>query len=408
MIRFILLILFPLFVFAENKEVLEASKSVIRIVSQLNDKDMATGTAFCVSSEGIFLTNAHVVDSAKAVFAIKSSTRYNVEVLHKDDQVDLAILRIKNTGLEPLVFSAKENINVTDKVLSIGFPGAADKSEDLDELTTVTINTGVIGKLSKIRLSIRPGSTSLSPVVQHDAAVNHGNSGGPLVDECGLVVGINVQKGLEAGRSLEQVVAGDVTQGIFYAIDIDIAKKLLADTGIQFLENSQKCQPGVALSVGGKEQKYLIAVVIVALLLLVWLALFVFMRRRGTAAGEMGETYINNLISRKIRGGERGEAQSSFVRLRSANHNAPDMKVGAMEQIVGRSSRADITINNPRISARHLSIVLETHGNVIVQDLGSSNGTYIEGVKLTPRIPYRLAPKERLVIGSEDVIYTIQ
>jgi hypothetical protein len=408
MIRFLLFIFVPLFLSAENAQVLDASNGVIRIISPLDDKNVATGTAFCVSDDGIFLTNAHVVDGARASFAVKSSTRFDVEVVRKDDEADLAILKIKDTGLKPLVFSVKENIQVTDRVSSIGFPGAADKSADLDQLTTVTINSGIIGKLGKIKLSIRPGSTELLPAVQHDAVVNHGNSGGPLVDECGMVVGVNVQKGLEEGRTLEQVVAGDVVQGIFYAIDIDIAKKLLKSEGIELLENSNKCKPGGGISMGSHEQKYLIAGALVAVMLLAWSVLFALRQRRGGSSVNIGETYINGVVDRKIEGRQKEAALSPALRLHPMTHGMPDIEIGHTQRIIGRSSRADIILNNPRISSKHLSIVVGERGNIVVQDLGSSNGTYIEGVKLTPHTPYTLSKGKRLVIGSEDVIYTIQ
>jgi len=209
--------------FAGNGKVLEASKSVIRIITIFDDGSGVTGTAFSINDEGYFLTNAHVVDGAKSVVAVMSSDKYDVEVIKKYDDIDLAILKIKNTGLKPLTFAYKKNIHVTDRVSSIGFPSAADKNDDIDELTTVTINSGIIGKLTKINLSIDSKDiTTRYPVVQHDAAVNHGNSGGPLVNECGQVVGINVQKGLSYNRSDAQIIVGDVVQGIFYAIDVDI------------------------------------------------------------------------------------------------------------------------------------------------------------------------------------------
>jgi len=180
----LLLFVLPAMLIAGNTKVLKASKSVIRIVTVLTDGKMVSGTAFCINSDGYYLTNAHVVDGAKSVHALKSSGSFDVDVVVKDDAIDLAILKISGAGLDPLTFALRERINVTDRVSSIGFPGAADNNENIDELTTVTINSGIIGKFGKTNLSIKnPKSGAMSPVVQHDAAVNHGNSGGPLVNE---------------------------------------------------------------------------------------------------------------------------------------------------------------------------------------------------------------------------------
>jgi pSer/pThr/pTyr-binding forkhead associated (FHA) protein len=77
-----------------------------------------------------------------------------------------------------------------------------------------------------------------------------------------------------------------------------------------------------------------------------------------------------------------------------------------METIVGRSSRANIVINNSYVSGQHLS--LKAVGNeVMVKDLGSTNGSYIDGQKLQPHVAVPLLPGQRLIIGSEDVVYSL-
>jgi hypothetical protein len=73
--------------------------------------------------------------------------------------------------------------------------------------------------------------------------------------------------------------------------------------------------------------------------------------------------------------------------------------------LVGRPSSATVTINNSHVSRRHLQIRLDDYGRIMVTDLGSTNGTYIEGKRLDPSIPVELRKGEQLVIGSEDVVY---
>ncbi len=410
--KLLLLFFIPLTLFAGNGKVLEASKSVIRIVTILSDKSGATGTAFCINSDGYFLTNAHVVDGAKSVFAVKSTGKYDVKVIKKYDNVDLAILKIENTGLEPLTFAYKNNINVTDRVSSIGFPGAADKNDDLDELTTVTINSGIIGKFSKINLSINlRNTTSRSPVVQHDAAVNHGNSGGPLVNECGHVVGVNVQKGLSQNRSTAQIVAGDVVQGIFYAIDVDIAKKVLKESHIGFLETGSECSFG-STSMSVNDRKYLIIAGILLLLLIIWGVIF-YMQEKKKTNSVMDESALSRIINRKLGEHENKEVQKVVVndvrgQLKPMLSDLPILIVKQDESIVGRSRSVTLHLENPQVSGRHLSLSLNEKNEIIVKDLNSSNGTYIDGRKLTANVPYVIKQGERLIIGSEDVIYMVQ
>ena len=77
------------------------------------------------------------------------------------------------------------------------------------------------------------------------------------------------------------------------------------------------------------------------------------------------------------------------------------------ETIIGRSSSANVNLNNAYISGQHLSLKY-THGNsVTVKDLGSTNGSYIDGQRLDPHVPYTLRPGQRLILGSEDIVYTL-
>ena len=77
------------------------------------------------------------------------------------------------------------------------------------------------------------------------------------------------------------------------------------------------------------------------------------------------------------------------------------------EIVVGRSPNANVVIENQFVSGQHLSLTLNENNEVIVVDLGSSNGTYIQGVKLSPNKRYVLHQNEHLVIGSEDIMYTL-
>ncbi len=77
------------------------------------------------------------------------------------------------------------------------------------------------------------------------------------------------------------------------------------------------------------------------------------------------------------------------------------------ETIVGRSSRANILLDDQYVSGEHLSIELNARNEVMVKDLGSTNGTYIDGIRLEPYASVVLERGQRLIVGSEDVIYTL-
>lgn len=75
--------------------------------------------------------------------------------------------------------------------------------------------------------------------------------------------------------------------------------------------------------------------------------------------------------------------------------------------IIGRSPSADIQIDNQYVSGKHLSILLSDNGTVSATDLGSSNGTYVQGVKLATHTPHIVYPGDRIILGSEDVVYRL-
>ncbi len=86
---------------------------------------------------------------------------------------------------------------------------------------------------------------------------------------------------------------------------------------------------------------------------------------------------------------------------------SPIILLNKNEIIIGRSQQANVVLKNPFVSVQHLSIKLNEKNKIVVKDLSSSNGTYIDGKKLDPYVEYVLNIGERLLVGSEDVVYTI-
>jgi len=403
-----LILLLPILIFAGNSRILEASKSVVRIIGQVSSGDYISGTAFCVNSRGYYLTNAHVVKGIHGLFAIHEGSKYDLEVVDVFEDIDLAILKVEHLMLTPLKFAMRQNIQVTDRVFSIGFPGAADHTSNAKLLSTVTVNSGVISKFTKIPLSITDPNAAPKPVIQHDATINHGNSGGPLVNECGQVVGINVQKELNKEGSLAKITSGDVVQGIFYAIDITLAKEALGSRHIDFEETSAVCSGGS----GAAEWKYIVVVLILAVILIVWLIVYTSQKRRAKESVAVDDDDLSRLISRKLKKREQNgvppmaPSRAGAV-LQPLQAGEPPITVDGTEKIAGRSHSASVRLHSPAVSGRHFSVWLGSGGEVYVKDLGSTNGTYIGPKRLQPNVAYPLRPGEQLVVGSADTIYTL-
>ena len=137
------------------------------------------GSGFIISSDGLILTNAHVVQDAKEVTVKLTDRReYQAKVLGADPQTDVAVLKIEAKNLPVVKTGDVNQLQVGEWVLAIGSPYGLE-------------NTATAGIVSAKGRSL-PDDTSV-PFIQTDVAVNPGNSGGPLFNDRGEVVGINSQ-----------------------------------------------------------------------------------------------------------------------------------------------------------------------------------------------------------------------
>ncbi len=160
------------------------------------------GSGFLVDGRGRVLTNAHVIDDAKtADVTFEDGTEAEARVLGTDPSTDLAVLQVEEVpqGVRPLPLGRSTGLVVGDPVIAIGNPFGLDR----------TATTGIISALK--RRITAPNGFEIQNVVQSDAAINQGNSGGPLLDARGHVLGINSQIASESGGS----------DGIGFAVPID-------------------------------------------------------------------------------------------------------------------------------------------------------------------------------------------
>ncbi|HEV7576142.1 MAG TPA: Do family serine endopeptidase [Caldimonas sp.] len=160
------------------------------------------GSGFIISSDGLILTNAHVVREAKDVTVKLSDRReYTAKVLGFDTATDIAVLRVDAKDLPVVRLGDPRSLEVGDPVLAIGAPYGLEQ----------TATSGIVSAKGRSL----PGD-AVVPFIQTDAAVNPGNSGGPLFDGTGSVVGINSQIYSRSGGF----------QGVSFAIPINVALKV--------------------------------------------------------------------------------------------------------------------------------------------------------------------------------------
>ena len=160
------------------------------------------GSGFIVSNDGIILTNAHVVKGAKEVTVKLTDRReFRAKVLGADPKTDVAVLRIEAKDLPVVTVGKASDLRVGEWVLAIGSPFGFEN----------TVTAGVVSAKGRSL----PDDSAV-PFIQTDVAVNPGNSGGPLINSRGEVVGINSQIYSRSGGY----------QGVSFAIPIDLASRI--------------------------------------------------------------------------------------------------------------------------------------------------------------------------------------
>jgi putative serine protease PepD len=172
----------------------------------------STGTGFVVDKSGHIVTAAHVVDGASSVTVkFKDGATRTAKVLGTDDATDLAVLGIDPSGLtlQPLALGSSSSLRIGDAVAAIGDPFRYARS----------LSTGIVSGVD--RTIQAPNGFTVAHAIQTDAALNPGNSGGPVLAADGTVVGVVDQ--IATGSS-----GADQSSGVGFAIPSDIVRSELA------------------------------------------------------------------------------------------------------------------------------------------------------------------------------------
>jgi S1-C subfamily serine protease len=174
--------------------------------------EQGQGSGFIIDKQGHILTNNHVVEGAQSVeVTLFDKKKYRATVLDKDKAHDLALLQINNApDLEPATLADSTHLMVGQRVYAIGNPFGFQG----------TMTRGIISALRSVQL---PSGMKIDNAIQTDASVNPGNSGGPLLNSRGEVIGITTMIASNPNGGAEQ------SAGIGFAIPISIAKAVLDD-----------------------------------------------------------------------------------------------------------------------------------------------------------------------------------
>lgn len=196
----------------------QASPAVANIVTRTVEYDFflnpvpveGAGSGFLIDTDGHILTNYHVVQGTQTIeVTLGDQTRYKAKLIGADTRNDIALIKIDVAGkkVAPLPLGDSRNLQVGQRVLAIGNPFGFSG----------TLTTGIVSSLG--RTVQTSDTTFIDDAIQTDAAINRGNSGGPLLDSHGQVIGINSAIFAPNGT----------TAGIGFAIPINTAKRVAND-----------------------------------------------------------------------------------------------------------------------------------------------------------------------------------
>jgi S1-C subfamily serine protease len=180
-------------------------------------ENRALGSGFVIDKSGHVVTNYHVVEGASRVeVSFSGNDEMPATIVGADPSTDIAVLRIRgaqNRALTPLELGTSSGVEVGDAVVAIGNPFGLER----------TVTAGIVSALQ--RQITAPNGFAIDQAIQTDAAINHGNSGGPLLNADGRVIGVNAQIETETGGNV----------GIGFAIPIDTVKEVVS----QLLEHGR-------------------------------------------------------------------------------------------------------------------------------------------------------------------------
>jgi len=175
----------------------DSIKSVVTVRT-----DISQASGFIIADGDYIVTNAHVIEGARAAGIITYDGKlHSVSIIGTDSEIDIILLKMEDTNYSPLTLASSGSVQVGEKVIAIGNPLGLQFS----------VSEGIISAMH------REGANGIKAYIQTDAALNPGNSGGPLIDISGKVVGINNYKlgGSEnIGFALESDYIKEAVNGI--------------------------------------------------------------------------------------------------------------------------------------------------------------------------------------------------
>ena len=388
------------------------------------------GTGFFIGKQGedpkYLITNYHVISDFESYGAgevidvdINGSTmrgRSKVRVYYdsKDyeeayvvdfnESKDIALLKLSGTTdkRKPVVLCSPDDSMVGTDVYAVGYPSLSENvfagSTTHWGLSDASVTKGIFS-----RIFTTQGTGRVN--IQVDCDIKHGNSGGPLVNDEGMVIGINTWGvSNEGGESVNYAVSIDEIIPLLNQYNVSYAK---SNPGTEIVKQEEEVKDDteesvnevVVETVGKKEEPksnmgMWIPIAVAAIVGVIIIVVVVIMRGSKNDEEQKPQEYV-----------PQPSVKHPVIRSLSAQHRGMRVEINNQPILIGRS-KSDCSIvfaeNTPGVSGRHCSVAWDAaSSNFVLTDLGSTYGTYLQGgQKLNPGVPYNLKAGESFYLGE--------
>ena len=377
-----------------SKKVDLLEKQVVRIVSYQNaikpeDEKLGIGTGFLISNSGYIITNEHVINKSYKVEVYlgdsDNTEKAEAKIIKISKDLDLALLKIDYKGLPSALKISAFSIKKGKPVYSSGFPGASD----IVKLTfSSTLTNGMVSNVLNQRWASSPIERE---IIQHTSPINGGNSGGPLLDECGNVVGVNTLK-----------LVKDGVDGVSLALSSLELIKFLDQTNVGISKVLTECSDNSIFSNNLKVSNSSFVIWGIAIFFMIICAVGIFLLNQ------------KPFLPTAIKSNNNGNKKNYSYFLSGFKKNGMPIRIRLDEVYlnkkygvhIGRASDfSDDVIKSAEISRVHARISNNQNG-IVIEDLGSSNGIFINNNKINSFTPHSISLNDKLVFGDVELILT--
>jgi hypothetical protein len=391
--RHLILLVVTFVLFAQNslaKDIYQnADKSIVLIYVKFPGKsNFGAGSGFMVAPN-IIATNHHVIEDAVKIVTLTpdrtgDGKSYPAEVIWSSPKSDLALLRVPALDLPALVLAEKLPTK-GNQVTAIGYPGVADNVVDFKGIES-TLTQGVIGRI--VDSPLIDGGPSIN-LIQHSAAINQGNSGGPLLDHCGRVIGINTGKA--KGKIIKDSSGGfavSQSDGISLAVSTSALLNGLKASNLSYTTSDLDCAINqiAATKIDGLNA-ILPLIGILFAVILAGTALFFSVKKkeviretftqfqRRKSASELPSQNIKDSIKTWRLKGEYPDGRSINLPFNSSLFERGAVSIGR------DAGSCKIVLNDLSVSRKHALLEL-SRDTLKISDLNSTNGTWLDREKI--------------------------